>query len=312
MNLQQLSYIVAVDQHQSFSKAAAACHVTQATLSTMVKKLERELEVVLFDRKAAPVITTECGKEIIREARRVLDHSKQLKEIALEVKGKIEGSLRIGVIPTIASNLLHRILPRLLRRYPGLQLQISEITTDNIVEQLKNRELDAGIVSTPLGGDVQLEEEILYYEKLLVYGDSREGAQFSTPEDIADEQIWLFEQGNCLADQVADICKLHTKPLHSNLSFNPNSFDSLLNIVDHLHGLTLIPELYCLDLPAGRAERVKGFTPPYPVREVSFVYHRPYAKMRLINALSQEIRQLIRPLLSTHSLKNKDMRIAKI
>lgn len=313
MNLQQLGYIVAVDRHKSFSKAAEACHVTQATLSTMVRKLEEELEVVLFDRKTVPVITTECGQDIIREAEEVLRHSRKLREVAKEVKGKIEGALSLGIIPTVAANLLHRVLPLLLERYPGLKLNVQEVTTDSIIERLKKGELDVGIASTPLSPAAQLEEEILYYEKLMVYGDTEEGAtRFLKPADIANEQVWLLEQGNCLTDQVVNICALHSRPMSTNLSFSPNSFDSLLNIVDRFRGLTIIPELYTMDLPPDRASRIKDFTPPYPVREISLVYHRPYAKMRLISAISGLIKEVVQPLLQTSKMKSSEMQIARL
>jgi DNA-binding transcriptional LysR family regulator len=121
MNLQQLEYIVALDKYKNFSKAAESCFITQATLSTMVKKLEEELEVVLFDRKTNPILTTDCGRELIKEAQEILYHSKKLKEYSSQLKGKIEGELRIGIIPTIAGNLLHRVLPTLLLKYPFLK-----------------------------------------------------------------------------------------------------------------------------------------------------------------------------------------------
>ncbi|MCI5081702.1 MAG: LysR substrate-binding domain-containing protein [Saprospiraceae bacterium] len=312
MNIQQLEYIVALDKFKSFSKAAESCFVTQATLSTMVKKLEEELEIVLFDRKTSPIITTECGKELVSEANRILLHVQQLKQIALEAKGRIEGQLRIGIIPTVAGNLLHRIIPVLLEKYPGLNLEIQEITTDNIIEQLKKGELDVGIASTPLNHS-ELEEDILYYEKLLVYGNVKHGnTKFRSPDELKNENVWLLEQGNCLTDQVLNVCSLSSKEINANLSFSPNSFGSLLNMVDKMEGLTLIPELFCLDLPKGRQAKVRDFEAPYPVREISLIYHRPYAKLRLIESLAKEIKDLIMPLLQTSTLKNSDMRIARI
>jgi len=146
MNLQQLEYIIALDQYQSFSKASEACFITQATLSTMVKRLEDELGVVLFDRKSNPIITTDCGKEMIEEAKKVIYHKNYFLELANQVKGKIEGEIRIGIIPTIANNLLHRILPKLLEKYPNLKVHILEITTQNVLDKLKRAEIDVGIV----------------------------------------------------------------------------------------------------------------------------------------------------------------------
>jgi len=310
MNLQQLEYIVALDQLKSFSKAAEACFITQATLSTMVKKLEEELDLVIFDRKTTPVITTECGKAVVEEAKKVVHHAQQLRYISAEVRGKIEGELHLGIIPTVAGNLLHRILPELLEKYPNLKLKIQEIPTEHIIEKLRSGTLDAGIVSTPLK-EKDLEERILYYEKLMVYGNNgRTSNTFRSPKEIPQDNIWLLEQNNCLTDQIINLCSLNTKTMHENLHFQPNSFDTLLNIVDQMQGLTLIPELYCHDLPKEKKKKVSHFTAPHPVREISMVYHRPYAKFRLIDAVSEQINRLVVPELGTSSLKNSQMKIA--
>jgi LysR family hydrogen peroxide-inducible transcriptional activator len=311
MNLQQLEYIIALDNYKSFSKAAEACFITQATLSTMVKRLEEELDVVLFDRKTNPIITTDCGKEIIEEAKKVVFHKNYLVELAHQVKGKIEGEIKIGIIPTIASNLLHRILPVIFHKYPNLRIRIEETTTQNVLDKLKKMEIDVGIVSTPLSHS-EIEEEILYYEKLLVYGDNQKNRNYRTPKEIDVEKLWLLQQGNCITDQIIDLCSLNNKMVYENLKFQPNSFETLLNLVDEFNGLTLIPELYYLDLPLAKKEKVSDFKSPFPVREISLVYHRPFAKLRLINALSIEIRNIILPFLQTSKLKNKDMQIAKI
>jgi LysR family hydrogen peroxide-inducible transcriptional activator len=311
MNLQQLEYIIALDNYKSFSKAAEACFITQATLSTMVKRLEEELDVVLFDRKTNPIITTDCGKEIIEEAKKVVFHKNYLVELAHQVKGKIEGEIKIGIIPTLASNLLHRILPVIFHKYPNLRIRIEETTTQNVLDKLKKMEIDVGIVSTPLNHS-EIEEEILYYEKLLVYGDNQKNRNYRTPKEIDVEKLWLLQQGNCITDQIIDLCSLNNKMVYENLKFQPNSFETLLNLVDEFNGLTLIPELYYLDLPLAKKEKVSDFKSPFPVREISLVYHRPFAKLRLINALSIEIRNIILPFLQTSKLKNKDMQIAKI
>ena len=312
MNLQQIEYIVALDELKSFSKAAEACFITQATLSTMVKKLEQELDMVIFDRKKNPIITTDYGKEIIEEAKKILIHSNNIKFLPSKLKGKIEGDLKLGIIPTIASNLLHRIIPNLLNKYPNLKLKITEITTNNIINQLKTGEIDVGIVSTPLPKN-EFEEEILYYEKLMVYGKIKNSQiKYLSPKDIAYEKVWLLEQDNCLSNQIINVCSLSPKILYTNLDFKPNSFDSLINMVDNTDGLTLIPELYHMDLAKEKKVKVIDFNSPYPVREVSLIYNRPYAKLRLINAFAEEIKQTILPILHTSKLKNKEMIIAKM
>lgn len=310
MNIQQLEYAVALDRYKNFSKAAEACFITQATLSTMIKKMEEELSLVIFDRKTNPVITTECGREIVEEAKKALLHIQKMKNKAAENKGRIEGEINLGIIPTIAGNLLHRFIPDILSKYPLLKLNIQENTTHHIIQKLRNGELDAGIVSTPLN-EKDLEEKILYYEKLMVYGaDGKKTKKFKNPKDIPKDNIWLLEQDNCLTDQIINFCSLNSKEMNANLNFQPNSFESLLNIVDQMKGLTLIPELYFNDLCQVRKQKVRDFMKPYPVREISIVYYRPYAKFRLIEALSANIKENINHLLQTSKLKNSDMLIA--
>ena len=150
MNIQQLEYIIALDTHRHFVKAAETCFVTQATLSTMVKKLEEELGVKIFDRSKLPIIPTETGKKIIAQAKNMLQESHQLQEIVQEQKGKVTGELRIGIIPTLAPYLLPLFLNSFLKKYPELKLKISELTTDEIIHKLERLELDAGILATPL------------------------------------------------------------------------------------------------------------------------------------------------------------------
>src|SRR5688572_13339657 len=106
MNLQQLEYIIAVDTHRHFAKAAEACFITQATLSMMIKKLEQELNVTLFDRSKQPVVPTEVGKVIIEQARVVVKEATQIRQLAEEQKSGLQGQLRIGIIPTLAPYLL--------------------------------------------------------------------------------------------------------------------------------------------------------------------------------------------------------------
>lgn len=312
MNIQQIQYIVALDKFKSFSKAAEACFITQATLSTMVKKLEEELDIIIFDRKTNPIITTDSGQKIIVEAQNILLHINKLKDVSSEIKGKIEGELNIGIIPTVASNLMHRIIPILTSNFPNVKLNFQEITTENIVRKLKDDLLDVGIVSTPLNIK-ELEEEILYYEKLLVFGTlTNSNTKYLSPKEISNEKVWLLEQGNCLTDQIINVCSLNKKKMENNINFHPNSFDSLINIVINLKGLTLIPELYFNDLPEDKKAMVKDFTKPYPVREISMVYYRPYAKLRLIEAISNEIKSIVTPQLQTSKFNDIEMKIAKI
>jgi LysR family hydrogen peroxide-inducible transcriptional activator len=172
MNIQQLEYIIAVDQFKSFSKAADYCNITQATLSTMVKKIEQELDVVIFDRKSNQVFTTDNGVEVIKIAKKSLVHINQLKDIAQSKNKTLQGKVKIGIIPTVAGSLLPIILRPLIEKYFDLYFEIIEMTTASIIKSLKTGDIDVGIISTPYNED-EIEEEILYYESLMIYGDDQ-------------------------------------------------------------------------------------------------------------------------------------------
>lgn len=312
MNFQQLEYIVAVDQLKNFSKAAEHCHVTQATLSAMIKKLEEELELVLFERKAKPIVTTDCGKEIINEAKKIIHHVHHLKDLASVVKNKIEGHIHLGIIPTIANSLLPKVIAVLIQKYPQLIIEITEMTTPHIIQQLKEGTIDAGILATPLNLS-EIEENILYYEALLVYGNVEKHKQYLIPEEIKQHRVWLLEEGHCLRGQFMNLCALREKnKTNHNLRFEANSIETLLNMVDELGGFTLIPELYQQALSKERKLKTSYFKPPIPVREVSLVSFRSFAKYRIVRLLTQEITQIMSKNLLSNQYKNSELDIVKI
>jgi LysR family hydrogen peroxide-inducible transcriptional activator len=312
MNIQQLEYIIAVDRLKSFTKASKYCHVTQATLSAMVKKLEEELGVIIFDRKETPILTTDIGLQLLKEAIIITEHARILKNKVKDEKIEIEGTIKMGIIPTIANSLLPKIIKPLLEAYPKLRLEIIEITSQNIIKQLKEGSIDLGIVATPISNE-EMEQEILYYETLLVYGNVDKNKKYLIPEEIKNHKIWLLEEGHCLREQFLNLCSLKKKEMMpNNLSFEANSFDTLLSMVDEFGGLTLIPELYYQSLPAERKIKVSFFNVPVPVREVSLLYYRPYAKKYIISAIAALIQKLIVETLISNNHKNKELTIVKI
>lgn len=307
MNFQQLEYTIALNQHKHFGKAAEACHVTQATLSGMIKKLEEELGYKIFDRRHQPVKVTEQGMQFLDIANGILKQKAKLYDLDNDDLA-LSGTLRMGVIPTIASSLLPRILPIIRVVYPDLRLEISEITTEEIQHLLIEDVIDIGILATPLQNNL-IEEYILYYEAMMVYGIDQD-QEYITSDLINDTKIWLLEEGHCFRDQSIDICDIKPKNISDEkIVFKGSSFDTLLSMTDNFGGITLIPELYYQSLAAERKERTKHFITPIPVREISIVAYRPMVKMKSINALSQLIKEHIVPLLITKDMKNKDLKI---
>ena len=296
MNIQQLEYILAVDQLKSFSKAADYCHVTQATLSAMVKKLEEQLDIVIFDRKANPIATTEYGREILIQAQQVVSHAQALLDSSKAINRKIEGKLKLGVIPTIASSLMSIILKPLMEKYPALIFEIHEQTTSQLMKSLQDGKLDLGILSTPIAIS-DLETELLYKEELVLYGHF--GRKSIKKTELNEQRLFLLQDGHCLRDQIIQLCELKkNKFLPSNLRFESNTFDTLLNLVDDFQGMTFLPKLYSAQLSEARQKRLIPLEEGRLEREISLCYYRPYAKWNVIKRLNADIQDLVKQHLS--------------
>jgi LysR family hydrogen peroxide-inducible transcriptional activator len=295
MNLQQLEYIVAVDRLQHFARAAEACHVTQPTLSAMVMKLEDELDVKIFDRTAQPVVTTDVGRDIVDQAVTILRQVKTLKETALESATSIKGTFVLGIIPTVSPYLLPGFLFGFLSEYPDLKLTIKEIQTQELLKKLRSGEIDAGIAATPVA-DFEIIQRRLYLEPLKLYVSEKEefaGDQYILPNQLDPNKLWLLEEGNCLRDQFINLCGLKEnqhKP--ANLNFDAGNFETLLNLVSQGGGMTLIPQLAVKALPEDKQKQVREFAPPLPVREISLLYYRQYARERINKAVAGYIQQM--------------------
>lgn len=296
MNLQQLEYIIAVDNFRHFQKAADKCCVTQATLSMMIRKLEEELGIKIFDRSKQPVKPTDIGNRLISQARKIIAESAKMKEIVTEEKQEVKGNLRIAVIPTLAPYLLPLFLKKFSLKYPAVNLTIAEYTTETIIRMLKNEQLDAGLLATPLN-DPSVKEQPLFYEKYFLYVNKDEKGykkQYVLPDDIDINRLWLLEEGHCMRNQILNLCELKKKSeADEKLHYEAGSIETLKNLVEKDLGITVIPELATLNLSSSQKKLIRFFKPPAPVREISLVTHREYIKHKLIDALKETILSVI-------------------
>ncbi|HFA48965.1 MAG TPA: hydrogen peroxide-inducible genes activator [Bacteroidetes bacterium] len=287
MNLQQLKYILAIEEHQSFSKAAEAKFISQPALSMMVKNLEGELDIKIFDRSKKPIIPTEMGKPILEQARAVLREVSKLHEINRAQKETLQGVLSVGIIPTLAPYLLPLFLKPFLKKYPFIHLKIYENTTEVIIEKLQKGQLDTGLLVTPLHHR-DIKETPLFNERFFVYAHDILEKHFLLPEDIDAEELWLLEEGHCLRSQILNLCELRKKS-NAQFEFEAGSIDTLIKMVDHQSGVTIVPELATLTMSKKQKKHLRPFAPPVPVREVSIATHRDFVKKSLIDALKDGV-----------------------
>jgi LysR family transcriptional regulator, hydrogen peroxide-inducible genes activator len=296
ITLTQLEYIVAVDTYRHFGRAAESCFITQPTLSMQIKKLEEDLEIIIFDRSKQPLIPTDVGQRIVEQSRIVLKQTEEIINIIKDHKHQVSGMLRIGIIPTLAPYLLPIFIGRYKKKYPNIFIKVIEQTTSEIVNLLHKDLIDVGILVTPLKED-KIIEKPLFYEEMLIYinpENKLHSKETISLKDIAIPEIWLLSDGHCFRDQVVNLCSfLGTIDSELPFHFEAGSLETLMNIVDREGGITLIPELARLNMSEIRRNNVRSFSNLKPLREVSLVYSRHFAKHKLINLLWREIKESI-------------------
>lgn len=304
----QLEYVVALSTYGSFVSAAEHCHVTQPTLSMQLKKMEEELGVLLFDRSKQPLMPTYVGAKIVEQAKAALHEVQKIKEIVDESKGVVKGELHIGIIPTLSPYLLPLFIGAFNRSYPGVQLHIQDLQTEDILSRIKKDILDVGILVTPTK-DPAVVERPVFYEEFYAYLDTDLAAQKKGNsveiEELLENRLWMLEEGNCFRNQTFNLCgmnQLDYKDLH--FRYESGNLSTLVKMVDREGGVTFIPQLAADDLPEKRKEQLKFVGRSHPVREVSLVYSRKFAKIGLIKKLEEEIRKNIPHELLQNTAKN--------
>ena len=291
MTLQQLEYILAVNQFRHFAKAAEYCRVTQPTLSAMIQKLEEELDTRIFDRSQQPVCHTPVGIHIIEQAQNILVQANRIKNIIEEEKHSLTGTFKLGILPTVAPYLLPRFFPQLMKKYPDLDIRVVEMKTNDIKKALQTGEIDAGIVAS-LAGMEELQQTPLFYEQFFAYV-SREDALFNNEvirtSDLNGEQLWLLDEGHCFRDQLVRFCQMKSARA-SQLAYHLGSMETFMRMVESGKGVTFIPELAVLQLGDAQKELVRSFAIPCPTRQVVLLTNKNFIRHTLLEVLVKEIK----------------------
>lgn len=296
MNLSQLEYLRELYVSGSFSMAAEKLGITQPALSLQIQKLEEELDFKLIDRARRPLKLTAEGEVFFRKVTDILQQVDQLKDIAFELGNEIKGTLKIGIIPTLAPYLVPLFLNRLSREYPALHIEVYELKTEEIIAEMKMSRLDCGIISTPVSEN-NLDFQPLFYERFFAYVSEKHPLytkEMVSIGEIEENDLWYLEEGNCFQNQVNSICNLSPGIQAGRLlDYRSSSIDSLRRIVENENGVTFIPELATINIPAEQEEMIKEFSDDHPVREISLISLKRPAKERQIKALQTVIKKSI-------------------
>ncbi len=262
MNLQQIEYLLAINKYRSFSKAAENVFVTQPALTIQIKRLENELGAELFNRAKNPLEPTEIGVKIIEQARIIHQDIEKLSDIISEFREELTGKLRVGIIPTVSPYLVPRFVNEFVTKFPEVHLQFTELITEDILHELEEGNLDAGIIVTPF----PMKNKIvipLYYEEFFLYVSEKHqlfGRKKIRVSEIDLNDLWLLEEGNCFRNQVINICRRDNNERGNwKFDYESLSIDSLLKVVNSSRGITVIPELAIEDIPKRSRKKLKNF-----------------------------------------------------
>ncbi|WP_108812758.1 LysR substrate-binding domain-containing protein [Sphingorhabdus sp. Alg231-15] len=241
--LKQLQYLVSLEEHGHFGRAAEACYVTQSTLSAGIKELETLLDIMLVERTRRVVRFTELGKKMVEKSHRILREAEELTDMARSAGQPLVGDIRMSVIPTIAPFLLPKLLKRLRTERPELKLYLKEETSQAACDSLSHGQVDCVLLAQPFAcGDV--DSELLFNDEILIAfpkDDPRDPPKLVDPALIDENRLLLLEDGHCLKDHALAAC--NRPELRASARMMGTSLHTLVQMVDNGLGLTLLPKM---------------------------------------------------------------------
>ena len=244
MTLQELRYLVALADSGHFGRAAEACHISQPTLSTQLKKLETFLGITLFERTNKALKITPLGEKIVARARQVLAEADAIVALAQENTGPLSGPFHLGVIPTLSPYLLPWLLPALKKSHPDLKLALHEDLTQALIDRLKSHRLDAALLSLPVKDDELVSEPL--FDEPFFFACSGEHklshAESVDTADLAGAHLLLLTDGHCLRDQALTVCGMK-EAQEEETDFRASSLETIRQMVASGMGCTLLPAL---------------------------------------------------------------------
>ena len=293
MNLRDLQYLIAVAETGHFGKAAKRCFVSQPTLSSQIIKLEDHLGVKVFERTNRSVNITPVGEKIIDHARKSIEQADAIDQIARAHRDPLAGILRVGAIPTLSPYLTPLILAPLIKNYPQLELVLTEETTSNLEDRLRNHDIDVALLATPLKEEGLAEKQLFDEPFWLIHpkGHDLYTKEEITRADLADLNILLLSEMHCLSKQVMKVCRLKERREGIMESLGAFTLETLVQLVSAGYGCTLVPALSVHGgwmTASGVIARQLDI--PEAKRRIRMVYRNSFPQPQTLNVLAQVIK----------------------
>lgn len=291
MSLTELKFIVAVAQERNFRRAAEKCFVTQPALSLAIKKLEEELQVVIFERSRTDVNLTEIGAKIVEQAEKVLEETARIKQLAELGKNQLKGTLKLGLIHSIGPYLLPEIIPILRKTAPEMPLEVEENLTANLETQLRNGVIDAAIIALPF--DVPgLQYKAMYDEEFDVVVPIQHhwaNRKHIRPEELSDEKVLLLNSGHCFSNQVTQACPELSR---KGEILQGNSLETIRNMVASNLGITVLPCSATAARYHNPLIKVIPFVNPVPTRRIAIAWRKSFVRLEAVEKIAEAIKAI--------------------
>jgi LysR family hydrogen peroxide-inducible transcriptional activator len=288
MSLTELKFIVAVAQERNFRRAAEKCFVTQPALSLAIKKLEDELNVIIFERSRTDVTITEIGEKIVEQAEKVLEEAARIKQLAEMGKNQLIGTFKLGMIHSVGPYLLPEIIPILRKITPDMPLEVEENLTANLETQLRNGVIDAAVIALPF--DVPgFQYRVLYDEEFDVVVPNQHhwaNRKYIKPEELSEEKVLLLNSGHCFSNQVTQACPELSR---KGEILQGNSLETIRNMVASNLGITVLPCSATAKRYYNPLIKVIPFVSPAPTRRIAIAWRKSFVRLEAVEKIADAI-----------------------
>lgn len=308
MTLQQMEYIVALNKYRHFVLAAEACGVTQPTLSAMIQKLEEELDVKIFNRDRKNISPTSIGEKIIRQAQIALNESLRIREVVADEADSMNGTLRIGVLPTVAPYIVPDFIYRFRESYPNVKLFIDEKEMKALMQNLRFGNIDMAICTQPEDMSNMLSIPV-YTEKFVAYFSDKcsKAREIISSGHLPADYMWILKEGHCALNGTESFCRNLNV---GNRIYEAGSIDTLIRIVDRNGGYTIIPELHLDFLTDVQKEHTAYLNMDTPTQRcVSVLIKEDFIRERILNAVLGTLSAIIPERMIEERIKKGPVRL---
>ncbi|MDF1633996.1 hydrogen peroxide-inducible genes activator [Mycoplana sp. MJR14] len=289
ITVRQMRYFDALATTLHFGRAAELAHVSQPALSAQIIEMEDNLGMKLVERSRGNTLLTRKGEAVLKHVRIVLAELDRLEQTVRRSDGLLGGLLRLGIIPTVAPYLVPRLVPHLRQAHPGIEIELKEAVTDRLVAELTEARLDLVIAALPIDNEA-IATRPLFRDRFFMAMADNDSAVLVSPlaeSDVDADRLLLLEEGHCLRDQALAVCGAAGK--RSLVNFGATSMATLLQMVSHDMGMTLIPEIAVATETQRNAIRIVPFAEPQPAREIGLAWRRGIIEAAETDAIADAV-----------------------